>query len=309
MTKVPKLAALGLCIALAACTTDKYSFVRYGQTVDPNTGHYDSRYDPQLTDVVALNFASSVVTILRAKYTGARITREVSSTLQLGLAAAGAYGAAFEWSASTLAVLGLGSAGIPELQRLFGAKERAQMYQDAIRLIEEAEIEYLALNQRPSATILTQNGVTLLQRVTASVHLVEKTLAGNLPSAADMQKATERMSETGAKKTAAGATPSNVVRADGSAPVKKLAPVIIEKTVPGDKELQPEQVQAITAAAGALLQKSTPAQAQAVADKLGISTAGSADPREALSQILGGSAITASQATDILSELQKQGAQ
>jgi hypothetical protein len=292
--------------ALAACTTDKYSFVRYGQTVDPNTGQYDSRRDPQLSDVVALNYASSVVTILRAKYTGARITREVSSTAQLGLAAASAYGAAFNYSKSTLAVLGLASAGIPELQRLFGAKERAQMYQDAIRLIEEAEIEYLALNQRPSATLLTQNGVTLFQRVTASIHLVEKTLAGNLPSATDMQKATERMSETGAKKTAAGATPSNLVPADGSAPVKKLAPVIIEKTVLADKELQPEQVRAITAAAGAILRKSTPAQAQAVAEKLGISVANSEDPREALSQILAGSAITAPQAADILSELQKQ---
>jgi hypothetical protein len=157
-----------------------------------------------LNDVLALNYSSSVVALLRAKYTGARITREISSTAQLGLAAAAAYGAAFDYSKSTLAVLGLASAGIPELQRIFGAKERAQIYQDAIRLIEEAQVEYLALNQQPSPHYLTQNGVTLLQRVTSSIHVVEKTLAGNLPTVEDMQKATEQMSRSGAKKTAPG---------------------------------------------------------------------------------------------------------
>jgi len=291
---------------LAACASDKYSFIRYGQTVDPNTGHYDSRYDPQLTDVVALNYASSVVTILRAKYTGARITREVSSTAQLGLAAAAAYGAAFNYSKSTLAVLGLASAGIPELQRLFGAKERAQMYQDAIRLIEEAEIEYLALNQKPSGTFLTQNGVTLLQRVTASIHLVEKTLAGNLPSAADMQKATERMSETGAKKTAAGATPSNVVRADGSAPVKKLAPVIIEKTVPASDGLQPEDIHAITAATGDILRDMKPEQvAEAFTILTGEKTSDPEAARVSLFKMNNDTKITAQRATQILSAVRE----
>lgn len=304
--KVPRLAALGLCIALAGCATDKYSFIRYGQSVDPSTGQHDARRDPVLTDVVALNYASSVVAILRAKYTGARITREISSTAQLGLAAAAAYGAAFNYTRSTLAVLGLASAGIPELQRLFGAKERAQTYQDAIRLIEEAEVEYLALNQRPSPVVLTQNGVTLFQRVTASIHVVEKALAGNLPSVADMQKATERMSETGATRTPAGATPSNLVRANGSAPVQKLEPVVIEKTVVHEEGLQSDQVLAITTAAGAILSKSTTTQAQAVADKVGIGVAVGQDPREALSQVLGGSSVTAAKAADILKELQKQ---
>jgi hypothetical protein len=213
--KVPGLAALVLCIALGGCATDKYSFIRYGQRVDPNTGEYDSNHDPKLNDVLALNFAGSVVAILRAKYTGARITREISSTAQLGLAAASAYGAAFDYSASTLAVLGLAGAGIPELQRLFGAKERAQTYQDAIRLIEEAEIDYLAHNPKPSPNELTPNGVTLFQRVTASIHVVEKTLAGNLPSVDDMAKATERMTTSGAVPHQSGEEPTNLINASG----------------------------------------------------------------------------------------------
>jgi hypothetical protein len=200
-----KGAVLALCGVFAACTTDRYSFVDYSQQVNPRTGQVNAdRRDVKLSDMLALNYASSVVMLLRAKYTGARITREISSTAQLGLAAAAAYGAAFNYTKSTLAVLGLASAGIPELQRLFGAKERAQTYQDAIRLIEEAQIEYLALNQQPSPDVLTQNGVTLLQRVTASIHVVEKTLAGNLPTVEDMQKATEQMSRKGAKPTDPG---------------------------------------------------------------------------------------------------------
>jgi hypothetical protein len=311
MIKVPRLAALGLCIALAGCATDKYSFIRYGQSVDPSTGQYDARRDPVLTDVLALNYASSVAAILRAKYTGARITREISSTAQVALAALAGAGAAFHWSASTITALGLGSAGIPELQKIFDAKGRAQVYQDAVRLIEEAEIEYLALNQRPSPTELTQNGVTLFQRVTASIHVVEKTLAGNLPSVQDMQQATEPMSQTGATPTAAGSTPSNLIPANGKAPVgkapvRKLEPVIIEKTVVQEVGLQSDQVLAITKAAGAILKKSTVPQAQAVADKVAIGVAPGQDPREALSQVLGGSSITASKATDILKELQKQ---
>ena len=303
---------LFLCFALTACTTiDKYSFIRYGQTPDQTTQQFDATAIPPLSDVLALNYASSVASILRCKFNGARITREIASTAQVALAALAGAGAAFHWSASTITALGLGSAGIPELQKIFDAKGRAQVYQDAVRLIEEAEIEYLALNQRPSPTELTQNGVTLFQRVTASIHVVEKTLAGNLPSVQDMQQATEPMSQTGATPTAAGSTPSNLIPANGKAPVgkapvRKLEPVIIEKTVVQEVGLQSDQVLAITKAAGAILKKSTLPQAQAVADKVAIGVAPGQDPHEALSQVLGGSSITASKATDILKELQKQ---
>jgi hypothetical protein len=205
MIKVSKLLTFFLCFALSACSTvDHYSFIRYGETPDPTTQQFDPTAIPPLSDVLALNYASSVASILRCKFTGARIAREVSSTAQVALAALAGAGAAFNWSATTITALGLGSAGIPELQKIFDAKGRAQVYQDAVRLIEEAEIEYLALNQRPLPNVLTQNGVTLFQRVSASIHVVEKTLAGNLPSVQEMQKATEPMSKAGAVPTFAG---------------------------------------------------------------------------------------------------------
>jgi len=206
-----------LSLALTACTTtDKYSFARLGQTFDQNTGQLINPSEPpKLSDGLALNYASSVASILRAKFNGARITNEVANTVQVTLAALAGAGAAFDFGASAVTALGLSSAGIPQLQRIFMAQGRIDAYQDAVRLIEEAEIEYLAFNQYPSGTVLTQNGVTLFQRVTATIHLVEKTLGGRIPSLADTEKATEPMTQAGAVQTAPGLMPANNIPANG----------------------------------------------------------------------------------------------
>jgi hypothetical protein len=178
MIRSTKWMMAGLCFVMIGCAnTDNYSFVRMGQA--PQVGQVsDFAQVPNLSDALALNYASSVATILRCKYNGARVAREVSSTVQVALAALAGAGAAFDYGASTVTALSLGSAGIPQLQQIFDARGRAQTYQDAVRLIEEAEIEYLAHNPRPSDRDLTPNGVTLFQRVSASIHVVEKTLAG-----------------------------------------------------------------------------------------------------------------------------------
>jgi hypothetical protein len=213
------LICVALSFAFAACTTsDKYSFVGYGKqpsTAGPNLETV------VLNDQLALLYASNVATVLRCRFTGARITREISSSLQVILAGLAGAGAAFNFGETTLAVLGLGSAAIPEFQGIFNAKGRAECYQDAVRLIEEAQIDYLAHNQQPSSRELTQNGVTLFQRVTASIHVVEKTLAGHLPSVQDMQKATERMSQPGATATTAGDPAFNNQPANGDPPMAK----------------------------------------------------------------------------------------
>ncbi len=204
----PRLICAALPFALAACTSsDNYSFLHYGRTPAANATDLKT---PALNDQLALLYASNVATILRCRFTGARIAREISSSLQVILAGLAGVGGAFNFGEKTLAVLGLGSAAIPEFQGIFNAKGRAECYQDAVRLIEEAQIEYLAHNQQPSPNELTQNGVTLFQRVTASIHVVEKTLAGHLPSVDDMQKATERMSKRGATPTAPGVALNNL---------------------------------------------------------------------------------------------------
>jgi hypothetical protein len=171
---------------------------------------------PKLSDGLALNYADATISLLRAKYNGARVAREVSQIAQVGFAAATGAAAAFNYGTHTIAWLGIGTAVVPELQRIIDAKGRAQVYQDAVRLIEEAEIEYLSFNQEPT-NALTQNGVTLLQRTTASIHLVEKTLTGSLPTIEDLRKATEPMSSVGARRTGAGSIPANNTPADPAA--------------------------------------------------------------------------------------------
>jgi len=210
MTQLHRSLALLLCLLLAGCAgPDRYSFLDYSQHPE-KYGLTNPVPALALSDQLVLLFSSNVAAALRAKATGSRITREVSSSTQVALAGLAGAGAAFNFSNSTLAVLGLGSAGIPEFQGIFNARGRAEAYSDAVRLIESAQNEYLAHNQKPSATYLTQNGVTMLQRVQASIHVVEKTLAGRLPTIHDMAQATERMSAAGAYQRPAGVAVNNI---------------------------------------------------------------------------------------------------
>lgn len=236
-----------LSLGLTACSTSQqFSFTRLGQTFDQNTGQLSNPWEPpKLSDGLALNYASSVATIFRCKFNGTRIGNEVAATVQVTLAALAGAGAAFDFGASAVAALGLSSAGIPQLQRIFMVQSRIDAYQDAVRLIEEAEIEYLAYNQYPSGSVLTQNGVTLFQRVTASIHLVEKTLGGRIPTLAETEKATEPMTQAGAVQTAPGAMPANNIPANGAPPTAQARIPRAAQTVSRD-EFEKLQKQFIT---------------------------------------------------------------
>jgi hypothetical protein len=306
MKQLPKWAALALGIALTACTTtDKYSFIRVEQTTDPNTGRLLlSPEAPVLSDGLALNYASSVASVLRSKFNGTRITNEVASTIQVTLAALAGAGAAFDFGASIVAGLALGSAGIPELQKIFDAKGRTEVFQDAVRLIEEAEIEYLSFNQNPSNTLLTQNGVTLFQRVTASIHLVEKTLAGRIPSLADTQKAVEPMSREGAVRTQVGAPAFNNIPANGGVrSVQKLTPVVINSPVKPGAPIRADDIQAVVKSAGDTLRQLSKEQAQKALEELKPGAPESADPQEEITEMLVDT-TTFAQAMKILKSLQ-----
>lgn len=318
MTQLTNWTALTLCIALTACTTtDKFSFIRVGQTIDPNTGRLLIPPEaPVLSDGLALNYASSVASVLRSKFNGTRIANEVASTVQVTLAAIAGAGAAFDFGASVVTGLALGSAGIPELQKIFDARGRTEVFQDAVRLIEEAEIEYLSFNQNPSNTVLTQNGVTLFQRVTASIHLVEKTLAGRIPSLADTAKAVEPMSREGAVKTSVGAPAFNNIPANGSArpgpkltpvvsagPVPKLTPVVISGTVKPSVPNRPDDIQAVVKSAGDTLRQLSKDQAQKALNNLQPGAPESLNPQEDITAMLIDT-TTMDQALKILKALQ-----
>lgn len=211
------------CLLLAGCAAkDHFSFIE--QASKPELYGDESKKAMALSDQDALRFSSNVVKILRARSRGARITREVSSTMQVSMAAVAGANAAFGMSESALAILGLGSALIPDFQGIFNAKGRAEAYTDAVRLIETAQNDYLAHNQAPQANLLTQNGVTLIQRTQASIHVVEKTLAGRIPGIVEMQQATEPMTEGGAVRTEAGTRVFNYIPPTGDARPKPAAP-------------------------------------------------------------------------------------
>lgn len=176
-------------------------------------------YKPlRFSDQLALSYADNVADILRGKFNRARIVREASSTTQVGLAALAGAAGPFKLRPDTLAGLGLGGVMIHELQGIFNAKGRAENYQEAVRLIEEAEVEYLSYNPSPSPDRMTQNGVSLVHRTNAAIHVVEQALAGLLPTLEQMKQATEPMSQRGATMHRAGDALANNISASGLTP-------------------------------------------------------------------------------------------
>lgn len=293
---------LALALAFAGCVgTDRTTFLNYGI---PTSSTQPSREElmeaPRVSDGLAVNYANSIQVIMRCNSSRSRIVREVSATAQVGLAAFSGIGAAFNYSTTTLTALGLSSAAIPELQKIFNAKGRAEIYNQAADMIRDGMLDYYSHDTNPSSRVLTPNGLTLVKKVASAISLVDTTLVGQLPSQKQMLQAVEEMSPSGTKVQNPKALPVNAVH--------KLTPVVIEKNVIHSVGLQSEQVRAITVAAGTLLKDPnlTSDQAQAVANHLKIVVGDGQEPKEALSEALSESDISAGKAADVLKELQKQ---
>ena len=198
MNRFQRIIITSLCFLLSSCATgDRYSFLEFAE--DPvRFGGPKAPEQLLPSDQLALKYAKTVASILRSKSKGARMTHEASSSTQVLLAALVGAHQAFNLSSSTLAVLGFGSAITPKIEDIFNPSGRGEAYTDAVRLIEEAQGEYLFYNQSPSQHVLTQNGVILVQRVQSSIHVVEKTLTGRIPTLLEMKQATAPMSAQGA---------------------------------------------------------------------------------------------------------------
>jgi hypothetical protein len=115
-----------------------------------------------------------------------------------------------------VAALGLGSAGIPELQRIFNAKGRAEVYKDAAQMIRRSILEYRSHNPDPDETTLTPNGIILVQRTYGAIDMVDAVLAGQMPSQMEMLEITEAMTRAGTVKHVKGETPVNRISANPS---------------------------------------------------------------------------------------------
>jgi hypothetical protein len=149
-----------------------------------------AHFDYQISDMDVMNYTDHVKSILRAKFTHARFARYTSATAQVLFGTAAGASAIFDGGTSTVATLALLSASMPELGNIFNAKARAETYQDAVRMIEDAEVDFLTEAGTPSSAVLTDSGIDLYRRVTTSIHVVEKAVVGQIPTLKEMQDAT-----------------------------------------------------------------------------------------------------------------------
>lgn len=243
MNKTQPAMILAFCFLLSNCATgDRYSFLEFAE--DPvRFGGPKAADALQPSDQLALKYAKTVAAILRSKSKGARMTHEASSSAQVLLAAIVGANEAFNLSSSSLAVLGFGSAITPKIEDIFNPSGRGEAYTDAVRLIEEAQGEFLFYNQSPSQHTLTQNGVILVQRVQSSIHVVEKTLSGRLPTLLDMEQATAPMSAqgSGSARVFSGINDHapGYITATGNVAMPELRPVR-NLTVERERELEDE---------------------------------------------------------------------
>jgi hypothetical protein len=103
----------------------------------------------------------------------------------------------------------LGSAAIPELQKIFDAKGRAEAYNQAAEMIHDGVLEYYEHNPQPSSVEFTPNGLTLVKKIAAAINLVNDTITGHLPSQTVMKQAVEEMTPGGTKPQNPSETPAN----------------------------------------------------------------------------------------------------
>jgi hypothetical protein len=269
-----QIAAIVLDFTLVACTsTDRTTFLNYGTpSATAPLSRDELMVAPRVSDGLAINYANSVEIIMRCNSTHSRIAREVSATAQVGLAAFAGIGAAFDYSKTTLTALGLASAAIPQLQGIFNAKGRAEIYNQAADMIRDGVLEYYSHDTNPSSSAFTPNGLTLVKKVAAAISLVDTALVSQLPSQKQMQQAVEPMSSEGTTVQDPSAPPVN-------ARVQTLKTVVINQAIPAGLT-RPENIQAVVKSAGDILRSLSQDQAQKALHELKPNAPASSNPQE-----------------------------
>ena len=233
-----------------------------------------------MSDGLAINYANSVEIIMRCNATHSRIVREVSATAQIGLAAFAGVGAAFDYGKTTLTALGLASAAIPQLQGIFNAKGRAEVYNQGADMIRDGVLEFYSHDTDPSSSVFTPNGLTLVKRVAAAISLVDTALISQLPSQKQMQQAVEAMSPE-------GTTVQNPATLPVNGRVKTLEKVVIKEAIPPGLT-RADNIQAVVASAGDILRSLSKDQVQKALNELQPSAAESSNPQEEMIAMLMG---------------------
>ena len=157
--------------------------------------------DIRISDADVLGFTSDIQKALRWRMDTARRVRLGSGTAQILAAAAGATLGLATGDVMTAAALAAFSAVIPELQNIFQARDRSGAYEQGLELIQDAESRYYLSRTATetigtvSATELTKEGGELLAQISACIKLVDKALFQTIPTLADLQAATGRLTD------------------------------------------------------------------------------------------------------------------
>lgn len=247
-------------MAAVSCESlDKYSF----ESFQPSAAQQKLTVR---SDLLALQYADSVASLLERRATGARITREASdSTLMV----AGALAAASEPLGIAAKTVSQGAVGViilRELQGIFNSRGRSEAFADAAYLVRQAQGEYRQYNPNASSDQLTENGAILISRVDAALHAARKTLNGRMPALVDLQQATQRMTKAGAERRSSG-TPQTIFTAAGDKPdLGGVTPEQLQAAVDrGVQEMKREQQRLVKEQT---VQPLTPTEAQGKIDSM-----------------------------------------
>lgn len=256
---LPQLSFL-LYLLLATGCTPRYVYTPTiaQRALEPNImmeGVEDKiKKDPgfQITDADIFAFTNDIKQAWRSRSQAARSFGVLTGVSRVGLAGA---------ATTVAATKGLGSSGdtIPVLTgiatfigEIFGFVDpggRSEAYQDGLKLILDAEAEYLdGIPQDKkglaSGTDLTDAGKTLFKRVNAAIVVVDKALQSRIPTKEEVEAATSRISTatTGSvhgkvKKTDKSPAPGATVElsrvSDGSVVYSRIANSDGEFRIPG----------------------------------------------------------------------------
>ncbi len=149
----------------------------------------------QPSDGKVVKCAEHVKGILRERFNNARLARTGGGALQVLTAAVSSMLTGINGASALVAatILSGTSSIMPELSNVIEAKDRAEVYSEGLKALEDGEARFLkAVAQKSGGKIdeakMTTDGAELYDTILAAVHVVEARLAALLPSVEELQK-------------------------------------------------------------------------------------------------------------------------
>lgn len=154
-----------------------------------------------VTDAHVLDLTNDILKFFRDRFIAAGFARKITGSIQvISAAAAGLIGISEHEETELIAGLSGLSAIITPLQKIWKEGERAVAFQQGVSMIMEAENRYytsIADNDKGvvSTEELSKEGAILFKEVTATLQVVTKTLAAQIPTIKELETATGKVAQ------------------------------------------------------------------------------------------------------------------